>query len=183
MICDLNAVNILERTLLFRCELLSRAGQKVPEASDVPAPLRATLYRRMVWKQRDANRLQGGKDVVDEWLRPRNLRLQPDRNCFQRTRRDGSRRFCEAAWRSLDGHGRSGNSKALASKSVSTTRNSGEGKAKLCSSSRYCGPDEANDGDFIRAGTWGGATSELVTGDSKSKRAQVVSLVSCWKRR
>src|SRR5580692_12777587 len=77
LICDLNASQYPPSGLYYSDvkAFEQNAGQKVPEGSDVPALSCATLTEGWFWKQRDANGpLKAVKTVVDEWLRPLNLR-------------------------------------------------------------------------------------------------------------
>src|SRR6266403_2128637 len=77
LICDLNASQYPPSGLYYSDvkAFEQNAGQKVPEGSDLPALSCATLTEGWFWKQRDANGpLKAVKTVVDEWLRPLNLR-------------------------------------------------------------------------------------------------------------
>src|ERR1700746_2079117 len=77
LICDLNASQYPPSGLYYSDvkAFEQNAGQKVPEGSDVPGLSCATLTEGWFWKQRDANGpLKPAKTVVDEWLRPLNLR-------------------------------------------------------------------------------------------------------------
>src|SRR5580692_8681119 len=77
LICDLNASQYPPGGLYYSDvkAFEQNAGQKVPQGSDVPALACVTLTDGWFWKQRDVDGpLKPVKTVVDEWLRPLNLR-------------------------------------------------------------------------------------------------------------
>jgi alpha-L-fucosidase len=127
------------------------AGQKVPEFSDVPALSCATLTEGWFWKQRDANGpLKRVKTVVDEWIRPLNLRHC---NLILNAPPNREGRLASNLVSRLEEIGRAwthaGPMAKLSKHVVITTRNLATGKPIHASSyPDTVGPDEANDGDF-----------------------------------
>jgi alpha-L-fucosidase len=127
------------------------AGQKVPDGSAVPALSCATLTEGWFWKQRDANGpLKAVKTVVDEWLRPLNLRHC---NLILNAPPNREGRLASNLVSRLEEIGRAwthpGPMAKLSKQIVITTRNLARGKPIHASSyPDTVGPDEANDGDF-----------------------------------
>src|ERR1700752_5399800 len=153
LICDLNASQYPLSGLYYSDvkAFEQNAGQKVPEGSDVPALSCATLTQGWFWKQRDANGpLKPVKTVVDEWLRPLNLRHC---NLILNAHPNREGRLASNLVSRLEEIGRawthSGPMAKLSKHVVITTRNLATGKPIHASSyPDTVGPDEANDGDF-----------------------------------
>ena len=184
LICDLNASQYPPSGLYYSDvkAFEQNAGQKVPEASDVPALSCATLTEGWFWKQRDANGpLKAVKTVVDEWLRPLNLRHC---NLILNAPPNREGRLASNLVSRLEEIGRAwthpGPMAKLSKHIVITTRNLARGKPIHASSyPDTVGPDEANDGDFHSS--WyleEGQTSGWLQVDlQKQESFNVVSLV------
>ena len=184
LLCDLNASQYPSGGLYYSDvkAFEQNAGQKVPESSDVPALSCVTLTDQWFWKQRDENgHLKPVTTVVDEWLRPLNLRhcnlilnAPPTRegrlapNVVSRLEEIGK------AWK------HPGPMAKLSEHVVITTRNLARGKPIHASSyPDTVGPDEANDGDF--GSSWyldeGQSSGWLEVDLQKQESFNVVSLV------
>jgi len=184
LICDLNASQYPPSGLYYSDvkAFEQNAGQKVPEGSHVPALSCATLTEGWFWKQRDANGpLKAVKTVVDEWLRPLNLRHC---NLILNAPPNREGRLASNLVSRLEEIGRAwthpGPMAKLSKHIVITTRNLARGKPIHASSyPDTVGPDEANDGDFHSS--WyleEGQTSGWLEVDlQKQESFNVVSLV------
>ena len=153
LICDLNASQYPPGGLYYSDvkAFEQNAGQKVPDGSAVPALSCATLTEGWFWKQRDASKpLKPVKTVVDEWLRPLNLRHC---NLILNAPPNREGRLAPNLVSRLEEIGRAwthpGPMAKLGEHVVITTRNLARGKPIHASSyPDTVGPDEANDGDF-----------------------------------
>jgi alpha-L-fucosidase len=191
LICDLNASQYPSGGLYYSDikAFEQNAGQKVPEASDLPALSCVTLTDGWFWKQQDANgHLKPVETVVREWLEPLNqrhcnliLNAPPTRegrlapNVVSRLKEIGE------AWK------HPGPMAKLREHVVLTTPNLTTGKTSHASSyPDTVGPDEATDGDF--ASSWymdaGQRSGWLEVDMGRPESFNVVSLVEpvgSWK--
>ncbi|HEY1580226.1 MAG TPA: alpha-L-fucosidase [Terracidiphilus sp.] len=184
LICDLNASQYPPGGLYYSDvkAFEQNAGQKVPDASDVPALSCVTITDGWFWKQRDVDgHLKSVSTVVNEWLEPLNrkhcnliLNAPPTRegrlssNVVQRLQEIGR------AWT------HPGPMAKLSEHVVITMPNLTTGKPIHASSyPDTVGADEANDGDF--RSSWypdEGQTSAWLEVDLKTtEQFNVVSFV------